>query len=535
MLRVQQGHVRVTSMNNIDLRTGVGAAVTRRAFLASGLALGAFGAPRPHLLSLGSSRATISPFTLGIASGDPSPQGMVLWTRLAPDPLNGGGMSPEPVAVHWEVALDDTMRHPVRRGTATARAEWAHSVHVELNGLEPARWYWYRFRVGDIESPIGRTRTLPSLNSRVDRLRFAFASCQNFEQGLFTAYRHMADEELQVVFHLGDYIYEGPPRTDRARQHAGPEPTTLQGYRNRFAQYKSDPDLQLAHAACPWIVTWDDHDVSDNYAGAISHGNDPRDQFLARRACAYQAYYEHLPLRRASMPHGPDARLYRDFRCGDLAAFFVLDTRQYRTDQPCGDNTTWPCGGMLDPQATMLGATQERWLFDGLHRSHAKWHLLPQQVMIARVNRRQRDRERYSMDQWPGYEVERMRLLHFLGTRRPANPVVLTGDLHSNWVNDLATDDEHERSTTVATEFVGTSISSGGDGFDFPDGVKPVLEDNSFVKFYNEQRGYVSCEITPNTMRARFRVLDYVTRPGGSVSTRATFVVESGRPGALRE
>ena len=155
--------------------------------------------------------------------------------------------------------------------------------------------------------------------------------------------------------------------------------------------------------------------------------------------------------------------------------------------------------------------------------------------MIARVNRRQNDRDRYSMDQWPGYEVERMRLLNFLGTRRPANPVVLTGDLHSNWVNDLATDDRHERSTIVATEFVGTSISSGGDGFDFPDGVKPVLSDNSFVKFYNEQRGYVSCEITPEAMRASFRVLDYVTRPGGSCSTRATFVVENGRPGAVRE
>ena len=217
--------------------------------------------------------------------------------------------------------------------------------------------------------PIGRTRTLPSFDSRVDRLRFAFASCQNFEQGLFTAYRHMADEELQVVFHLGDYIYEGPPRTDRPRQHAGPEPTTLQEYRNRYAQYKSDPDLQLAHAACPWIVTWDDHDVSDNYAGAISHGDDPRDQFLARRACAYQAYYEHLPLRRRSMPHGPDAALYRDFRCGDWPRSSCSTRVSTGPINPAATTPRGPAAGCSIRQATMLGAAQERWLFDGLHRS----------------------------------------------------------------------------------------------------------------------------------------------------------------------
>ena len=509
--------------------------VTRRRFLSGGLALAALAAPWRSLASVNRYRAETSPFTLGVASGDPSPDGVVLWTRLAPDPLHDGGMPPEPVAVHWEIALDEAMRRPIRTGAATAVPEWAHSVHVEVNGLEPDRWYWYRFRAGDAESAIGRTRTLPSIGSRVDRLRFAFASCQNYEQGLYTAYRHLAAEEVQVVFHLGDYIYEGPPRFDRPRLHAGPEPKTLQGYRNRYAQYKSDPDLQLAHAACPWIVTWDDHDVADNYAGAISQNDDPVEQFLLRRAAAYQAYYEHLPLRRFSLPHGPDARMYRDFTCGDLASFFVLDTRQYRTDQPCGDNTTWPCSGMLDPHATMLGAAQERWLFEGLHRSRAKWHVLPQQVMVARVNRSQNNRERYSMDQWPGYEVERMRLLKFLGERRPANPVVLTGDLHSNWVNDLSTDDRRERETIVATEFVGTSISSGGDGSDFPDGVTPVLVDNPFVKFYNEQRGYVTCEITPEAMHANFRVLDYVSRPGGSCSTRATFVVENGRAGAERE
>ena len=272
--------------------------VSRRAFL-GGLAVcgiaparlaGAL-APRRDV------RFRTSPFTLGVASGDPTAEGVVLWTRLAPDPLTGGGMPPVDVEVSWLIAADDRLRKVVRRGQTVASPEWAHSVHVEAEGLDPARWYWYQFRAGDQLSPIGRTRTLPREGAATSRLRFAFVSCQNYEIGYFTAYRHAAAEDLDVIFHLGDYIYEGAGSPGRPRSHAGPELITLDDYRTRYAVYKTDADLQAAHAAFPWIVTWDDHEVQNNYAGAVSQDNDPPEVFLTRRAAAYQAYYEHMPLR----------------------------------------------------------------------------------------------------------------------------------------------------------------------------------------------------------------------------------------------
>lgn len=509
-------------------------ALSRRSFLTGGLTLcGLFGARLSTGVGLDQdTRFQASPFTLGVASGDPTSDGVVLWTRLAPDPLNGGGMPPRAVRVDWQVALDDRMTKVVRRGRAFAVPAWGHSVHVEVTRLEPDRWYWYQFRAGNELSPIGRTRTLPRRGASVDRLRFAFASCQHFEMGFFTAYEHLAGEDLDMVFHLGDYIYEGKGIEGRVRIHAGPEIMTLDDYRNRHAQYRSDPGLQAAHAAFPWIVTWDDHEVDNNYAAEVSEQNDPTDIFLRRRAAAYQAYYEHMPLRRASIPVAASMQLYRRFSYGNLASFFVLDTRQYRTDQPCGDGIKLPCETVTDPQATLLGPAQERWLVDGLSGSEARWNVMPQQVMMAKVDRLAGPDERYSMDQWSGYDAARVRLLGFLAARRPSNPVVLTGDIHSNWVNDLKVKFADPESPVVATEFVGTSITSGGDGVDMPAPMPAVLADNPFVKFHNSQRGYVSCEITPKAMRADYRVVEYVTRRGAPRQTRASFLVEDGRPGA---
>ena len=323
----------------------------RRTFLLGGLAVVGAGAltrvqARP--------RWDAAPFTLGVASGDPSDDGVVIWTRLAPEPLEGGGMPPDAIDVRWEIAEDDGMRRIVKQGRARAVAQWAHAVHVEAEGLGANREYWYRFHAGDATSRTGRTRTLPKAKDEVDRLRFAFASCQHYETGFFTAYRHMATEDLDVVFHLGDYIYEGPGRDGLARKHRGVELATLDDYRNRYAQYRIDPDLQAAHALFPFIVTPDDHEVDNNYAGAVSEQNDPRDAFLRRRAAAYQAYYEHMPLRRSSVPIGDAIRIYRPFTYGKLASFFVLDTRQYRTDQACGDGVKAPCPGESDPAAIDL-------------------------------------------------------------------------------------------------------------------------------------------------------------------------------------
>jgi alkaline phosphatase D len=342
----------------------------------------------------------------------------------------------------------------------------------------------------------------------------------------------MAREDLDLVFHLGDYLYEYAGKVKQIRKHAGGELDSLDDYRNRHAQYKTDPALQAAHAAVPWIVTPDDHEFDNNCAGDISEekGISP-EAFLKRRARAYQAYYEHTPLRRSALPVGPDMLIYRRIPFGRLAEFFVLDTRQYRTDQPCGDGNKFPCAAVYDPQATLLGPRQRQWLLDGLGASAGRWNVLAQQVMMARVDRSAGEQVAYSMDQWPGYESERRYLLKSLQERRVKNPVVLAGDIHNNWANDLVVDFDDAHSKTVATEFVGTSITSGGDGSNVPKGLDRLLAENPFVKFHNNERGYVRCEVTPGLWRTDYQTVAYVTRPGAPLITRASFVIEDGQPG----
>lgn len=475
------------------------------------------------------------PFALGVASGDPSSDGVVLWTRLAIDPLNGGGMPEEDLLVRYEVSEDESFSKVVRSGRTTASAELGHSVHVELQGLAPDRVYWYRFMYSDEVSRVGRTRTAPSADATLQQFRFAFASCQHYEYGYYTAYEHMAQEDLHCVVHLGDYIYEGGVSTDKVRQHNGPEIVTLDDYRNRHALYRLDPHLQSTHAAFPWIVTWDDHEFDNNCAGDISEeANVDPAAFLARRAAAYQAYYEMMPIRRSCLPNGPMMQLYRSISYGRLAQFQVLDTRQYRTDQSCGDGNKPPCEGVFDPNATLLGKTQERWLMQGLQDSPATWNILAQQVMFARVDRTPGDAVAWSMDQWAGYDVARKRLLQFFADAQVSNPIVLTGDIHTNWVNDLKVDFDDPQGPVVATEFVGTSISSGGDGAEKRADTDGVLAENPFVRFYNAERGYVSCVVTSERWESKYQVVPKVTEPTSELLTRATFVVESGKPGAHR-
>jgi alkaline phosphatase D len=514
-------------------RHPLGRACTRRDFLHAGagaaglILLGVLPAHRADA----SLRTREYPFTLGVASGDPTPTGVVLWTRLAPDPLRTGGMPPERVPVRWEVASDEAFRRVVQRGQVLALPELAHSVHVEVEGLAPDRVYWYRFISGAESSPIGRTRTAPAAGARLDHFALAFASCQNYEAGYYTAHRHLANEDVSLVVFLGDYIYEDAPTTTGVRRHTSPEIVTLDDYRARYALYKTDPDLQAAHAAFPWVVTWDDHEVDNNYAGQISERYHPVDLFLQRRAAAYQAYYEHMPIRRAQMPAGPDLRLYRRLGFGDLLELSVLDTRQYRSDQPCGDTITPPCAEASSPDATMLGAEQERWLFDSLGRSTARWNLVGNQLPLAEIDRIAGPTRGFQMDQWSGYVQPRDRLVRFLHERRVSNPIVITGDVHQNWVADVKVDANDPASATVATEFVGTSISSGGDGQEMTDAGRAILEENPHVRYYNAQRGYVRCTVTPQRWQSEYRLVPLVTRPQADVVTHASFVVESGRAG----
>ncbi|MBW4643886.1 MAG: alkaline phosphatase [Goleter apudmare HA4340-LM2] len=471
------------------------------------------------------------PFTLGVASGDPLPDGVVLWTRLAPDPLNGGGMPLQNIVVRWEVALDENMRRVVQRGTTLATPELGHSVHVEVSGLQPERWYWYRFKVGNEVSPIGRTRT----SEAFQQLNFAFVSCQDWQNGYYTAYEHLAKEDLDLVVHLGDYIYEYGPQSGGPRQHIGPEIITLSDYRNRHALYKTDRNLQAAHAAFPWIVTWDDHEVDNNYANLIPEDNQTPAAFAARRVSAYQAYYEHMPLRPSSIPIGTDMQLYRRFTFGNLAEFNVLDTRQYRTDQPCDDGLKPRCPQAFDDNATMTGKEQEQWLFQGLDKSRSRWNVIAQQTMLAEYDFDARPEVTlFNVDQWDGYVAARNRLFNFLQQRQPANPVVITGDIHSSWVHDLKADFNNPASVTVGTEFVGTSISS-----DFPTPfiapVQAALSDNPHTKFFDGAfRGYVRCKLTPELWQSDYRVVSSIVSPNASISTLASFVVQNGQPGAIR-
>lgn len=515
---------------------------SRRSFLltSGSLAAATVWADRALGVELTKLKNASNPFQLGVASGDPTPDGFVLWTRLATDPLQGGGMPDEPVAVHWEVAEDEKFANLAAFGKTSAVPAWGHSVHVEVAGLKPDRWYFYRFRVGMDQSSVGRAKTTPAPEAQTKLLKFAFASCQHYETGLFTAYEHMLQDDLDLVVHLGDYLYEGAGREKQIRKHVGGKLLSLQDYRDRHAQYKSDPALQAMHAAAPWLVTWDDHEVENNYAGEIPEKRagfkaaPSREAFLAQRARAYQAYYEHMPLRRSALPSGPHMQLYRAVSYGNLAEFCVLDTRQYRSDQPHGDGRKDQGEEALAPQQTLLGDKQEAWLKESLGRSSAKWNILAQQVMMARVDRVVGEKSGYSMDQWPGYEMNRRRVLKFLHDRKVANPVVITGDIHTNWANDLIADFDRLDSRVVASEFVGTSLSSGGDGAEKLKEHDATLSENPFVKFFNAERGYVRCTVTDQEWRSDYQVVPVVTKPGGKVVTRAKFVVESGRPGVQK-
>jgi alkaline phosphatase D len=479
------------------------------------------------------------PFTLGVASGDPAPGGVVLWTRLAPQPLLAdGGMPAQAVPVDWQLAADPRFGRIVRRGTVLATPIQAHAVHVEVEGLEPARTWWYRFRAGGELSPVGRTRTLPAPEASLGRLALAVVSCQHFEHGYYTAYQHLAQEDLDLVLHLGDYLYETAPAEGQPRRHAGPAPVDLAGYRLRHALYRTDPDLQAAHAALPFVLAWDDREVANDYAADQSERFDPPAVFRRRRAAAYQAYWEHLPLRRRSRPRGSAARLYRRLRFGDLAELSVLDTRQYRDDQPCDTNgvgrsqVVAGCPERLDPRRSLLRAEQRRWLLAGLDRSPARWNVIAQQLLMAELELQPEPGRAYGSDGWDGYAADRARLLGFLVARRPSNPVVVGGDMHSFWVNDLKLDNHRPGAPVLASEFVRTSISSSGPLYEL---YRASLSDNPHVRFFESRwRGYLRCQVDHRRWRTDLRVVETVQRPGAPVRTLASFVVEQGRPGPQR-
>jgi alkaline phosphatase D len=486
-----------------------------------------------------STRPTFSdyPFKLGVASGDPDTNGFVIWTRLAPD-LRDGGMLEEPaIAVNWQVATDEKMQQVVRDGIAVASSDWGHSVHVEVDGLDPGRPYWYRFRAGGEISPIGRCITFPV---EPTQLRFAVASCQNYEVGIFGAYQHLVDQNPDFVLFLGDYIYESNKDVDEdgavARRHNGVEPETLQQYRQRLVQYKVDPDLQTAHAAMPWLVTWDDHEVDNDYAGLDNYQDVEKTKFAVRRAAAYKAYYEHMPLRLAQKPDQSSAQMYRGFKFGSLASMSITDMRQYRDNQACripgkkpGSAIGDHCAERTLESRTMLGEGQEQWLDQRMAESESQWNIIAQQQYINPLRQFDANGDtNWWADDWNGYPAARERLLNSITRHNVSNPVFIAGDIHSFWAIGIPADRSDFSSEPIATEFVTGAVTSPGPPYDY---FMSLMPSNPHVRFFESRvQGYTICSLDKEHWRTDFHSVDITTRNQPKHEVFASFEVEPGNP-----
>jgi alkaline phosphatase D len=481
------------------------------------------------------------PFTLGVASGSPDHESVVIWTRLMVANLQGAAGNA--ITLRWEVAHDDAFKAIVQQGQVQALAELAHAVHVEVAGLEPDHWYFYRFMAGDAISPVGRTRTFPLPTAEVSRLRLGYASCQRWEHGYYSAWRHMRAENLDAVLFLGDYIYEYPGASNAVRQATGGWVTTLDDYRQRYALHKSDADLQAMHRACPWLLTWDDHEVQNDYAGLQpGEGGPAVADFAARRAAAYQAFYEHMPMRASTLSRalaglgsGAEMRVYQQLRFGRLAALYLLDTRQYRDRQVCtnggkpGSGTVDPaqCAAWADPARSMLGAAQEQWLDQNLSRANPQWNVIGQQTLFGPRDFKPGPGQSFWNDGWDGYSAARKRLSGSLQRHAVANAVLLGGDVHENWVGHVKADYADAASPTVAVEFCGTSITSRSGGN--AKTAERLAENPHFVFAEAQRKGYGVAEFTAQQLTTTLRVVEDVTRQDSSIETLASFVVPAGR------
>ncbi|MFZ3003596.1 MAG: alkaline phosphatase D family protein [Undibacterium umbellatum] len=521
--------------------------LSRRSFLQQSLRFTTFAALAQAFPGWAAERSSVYPFSLGVASGSPRHDSVVLWTRLLPEPLNAAALPPVPYKLRWEIAEDEQFTRMVNKGETHALPELAHSVHVEVNDLQADRWYWYRFILGDAVSPVARTRTTPAADALVSNLRVAVASCQHWEFGEYAAHRHIAAANPDLVAFLGDYIYEWGPydlRHPGRPRNRDIESFSLAEYRARYAQYKTDLQLQAAHHVAPWIVTWDDHEVANDY------GND-RDErldvnFLLRRAAAFQAFYEHMPVRlHPSHTDFASMRIYDRYEWGRLAKFHVLDSRQYRSYQACaktgrgGSNSVSnaECSERMDPTRTMLGIEQEKWLARGFASSNAKWNILTQQTLMAQSSQTVVSHEgegKFWTDGWDGYPVARQRLMEDLQKHKPANPVVISGDVHTFYAANLKRDFYTKASASnpiVATEFCGTSITSSSRPQERTD---QYVAQNPHIKYgRSDKRGFMLIDISQTRMQTHFLGLDDVAKADSGIATLKSFVIEDGKSGVV--
>ena len=474
-------------------------------------------------------------FTIGVASGDPLPNSVILWTRLVSDTLDPtGGIPAEPVPVAWEVATDEKFDSVVASGFEVAEPALGHSVHADASDLLPDTWYWYRFSVGDAQSPVARTRTMPADDATPDKLSLAFASCQEFNSGTYAAYGAMADDELDLVIFLGDYIYEvgGGLMEPKVPQRVT---ETLDDYRVQSAAYKRNPMLQQVHHQVPWVVTWDDHEVGNNYAGDIPQEPEDPEGYDQRRIAAYQAYWEHMPIRTGPPDADGSLRIYRSVKAGTLAEFFVLDGRQYRSDQVCGDElavSAAECTDRLDEKGTMLGADQEQWLADGLAASTATWPVIAQQTVMFPLVLGDLV---LNLDQWDGYVAARERLFDTIVDSGHDNVVVLSGDIHAGGASDLFVERDGKR-VPVAHELVTTSISSRSIIAELGPAVIDLVEEIAADAVYVnvEDHGYARATVTAEAWTTECVTVANVTDDDAPASVDATVELTAGSKQLVR-
>lgn len=479
------------------------------------------------------------PFSLGVASGDPTSEGVVLWTRLAPNPLDpDGGMGEAIIDVAWEIAEDEAFARIVKTGVERALPGWGHAVHAEVYGLAPGRTYFYRFHTGGVTSPTGVTKTATAYGAGLDQMKIAWFSCSHYEQGYFHAYRDAVNERPDLVIHTGDYIYEsswGP----QVRRHPTAEPYTLEDYRLFHALYRLDPDLQALAGVAPWLMTWDDHEVDNDYAGDVSEeAFVDAETFRARRLAAYQAYWENMPLRRRSMLERASGhmRIWGQSVFGDLAEVNMTDGRQFKTPMPCnpeddrgGNVIMADCEELFDPERTYLGSAQESWLNRSFARSGAKWHFLVQPTVFAPLEFPNPDGDVPFLwsDGWDGYPLARQRLIDMMASREGANPILLGGDTHCFWVSEIRQDYNDPDSMHVGADFVTSAVTSHR--YDYGRN-KAIEESTDFIKhFDSREQGYGLINLTKDQAEVHLRVVGEVKRRDGfDPRDQKVFIVEDG-------
>ena len=461
----------------------------------------------------------------------------MLWTRLCIDEQDRAAPGLDPVDVTAEVFADAGLKHRLHHSKITTDASRGHSVHLLVQALQPSTDYWYRFRQGEAVSTVGHTRTAPTLHADVALLRMALSSCQHFEAGLFVAHQEIAQQDLDFVLFVGDYIYETSNAQYTTRKHNTDEPQTLEQYRARYAQYKQDPMLQAAHAAHPWVLMWDDHEVVNDYANDVDMKNTPVREFLARRAAAYQAYFEHQPILLGPDPKSPQRasmRLHDQFAWGRLADIWTLDNRQFRSPLACpdpvrgGGRMVTQCDALSDPARSMFGLEQERWLDKGLKASKRTWKLLAQGTQMSSTSIPGPTGRAYWNEAWDGYPEARKRLLQSIADNQIQNVVSLGGDVHMNVAAYLRPIPNDPNSPVVASEFVTTSITSRG----LSEKALVLVRDSNadLLHARGDARGYSLISVTPAHVRCDFRTTAMPAGSEAGFKTQASFIVEKGDP-----